>query len=329
MKNVQIRKTFKNPAQPGIYYRLLCLTGQNKGTSYFLKGKRLVLGRGKEADIPVLDINSSKHHAEMKRLGDEYILTDLGSLNGVFINDERVIQRHMTAGDRLIIGKTVYKYDVLDIKEDLASMIGIKKEPEPEIEEEEIVPEKKEKKPLNKKLLIGIGALVVLFLFDSDEPKPKAGRKPASKEKGTEDSIEKDFKSMLKKGDSAADKEVRDKLAGAIHRGLRELREKNYFRAIQEFNMALILQPNHARASFYLSKTKGALDDEISLNFLRARRETSALKYQGAIVSYCQVINLLEGYESDERFIEAKEQIELLEEKLGLEKGATKCTERR
>lgn len=93
--------------------------------------------------------------------------------------------------------------------------------------------------------------------------------------------------------------------------------------------MALILHPNHSRSSFYLSKTKGALDDEISLNFLRARRETLALKYQGAIVSYCQVINLLEGYDSDERFVEAKEQIEILEEKLGLEKGATKCTEKR
>ena len=328
MKNVQIRKTFKNPAQPGTYYRLLCLTGQNKGTSYFLKGKRLVLGRGKEADIPVLDTNSSKHHAEMKRLGSEYILTDLGSLNGVIINDERVIQRHMAPGDRLIIGKTVYKYDVIDVKEDLASMIGIKKEEGPE-EEEEVTPEEKEKKPLNKKLLIGIGVLAVLFLFDSEDPGPKAKRGPAGDTKKEDDSIEKDFRTMIKKGDSAADKGVQDKLAGAIHRGLRELREKNYFRAIQEFNMALILQPNHGRASFYLSKTKGALDDEIGLNFLRARRETLALKYQGAIVSYCQVINLLEGYDSDERFVEAKEQIQILEEKLGLEKGATKCTEKR
>jgi len=279
-------------------------------------------------DIPVLDINSSKLHAEMKRIGSEYILTDLGSLNGVFINDERVLQRHMSTGDRLIIGKTVYKYDVIDVKEDLASLIGIKKEEELE-EEEEIIPEKKEKKPLNKKLLIGIGVLAVLFLFDTDEPAPKAKRRPASEDKKVDDSIEKDFRSMLKKGESDADKEVKDKLAGAIHRGLRELREKNYFRAIQEFNMALILHPNHSRSSFYLSKTKGALDDEISLNFLRARRETLALKYQGAIVSYCQVINLLEGYDSDERFVEAKEQIEILEEKLGLEKGATKCTEKR
>jgi len=328
MRNVQIRKTFKNPERPGIYYRLLCLTGENKGTSYFLHGSRLVLGRSKGADIPVLDINSSKLHAEVTRIGKEYILTDLGSLNGIFINDERVIQKHLITGDRLIIGKTVYKYDVIDVKEDLPSLIGIKKEEEEKIEEKkEVTPEIKEKKPLNKKLLIGIGALAVLFLFDSEDPKPKGKRKPASAK--ADDSVEEDFRSMLKKTDAAADKEVKDKLAGAIHRGLRELREKNYFRAIQEFNMALILHPGHARASFYLSKTKGALDDEIGLNFLRARRETDALKYQGAVVSYCQVINLLEGYEYDERFIEAKEQIELLEEKLGLEKGATKCTERR
>ena len=93
--------------------------------------------------------------------------------------------------------------------------------------------------------------------------------------------------------------------------------------------MALILHPNHARASFYLKKAKKDLDDEISQIFLRGRRDADSLKYEGAIVSFCQVINLLEGYETDERFLEAKEQIEFFEEKLGLEKGATKCAERK
>jgi len=324
MKNVQISKSLKNPETPGVFYRLLCLSGENKGTAYFLKGDRVVLGRAKEADISVLDIQSSRLHAELKKLGEEYIVTDIGSRNGLFINDERIVQRHLSDGDKLIIGKTVYKYDVIKVAENLRTLIGIQKtnkdQPEPDL---------KAKKPLNKKLLIALG-IVALFLLIPDSDK-KVGGKTDALEKGLagkDDSLEKEFKAFASTDDEAAIKEAKEKLGSAIQRGLRELRENNYFRAIQEFNMALIIEPNQPMASYYLSKTKQALDEEIALNFLRGRREADALKYQAAIVSNCAVITLLGGYESDDRYKEAKDNIEQYEEKIGLEKGETKCSEK-
>jgi len=325
MKNVQVSKSLKNPETPGVFYRLLCLNGENKGTSYFLKGDRVVLGRAKEADISVLDIQSSRLHAELKKLGEQYIVTDIGSRNGLFINDERILQKHLIDGDKLIIGKTVYKYDVIKVAENLKNLLGIEKK----TDEEKPEPDLKAKKPLNKKLLIGI-ALVAVFLLipDSDQ---KVKGKPDALEKGMagkDDSLEKEFKSFSSTDDEAALKEAKEKLNSSIQRGLRELRENNYFRAIQEFNMALIIEPNHSMASYYLSKTKQSLDEEISLNFLRGRREADALKYQAAIVSNCAVISLLGGYESDERFKEAKDNIEQYEEKIGIEKGETKCSEK-
>ncbi len=282
------------------------------------------MGRAKEADISVLDVQSSRLHAELKKLGEEYIVTDIGSRNGLFINDERIVQKKLSDGDKLIIGKTVYKYDVIKVAENLRTLIGIQKtakeEPEPDL---------KAKKPLNKKLLIALG-LVALFLLVPDSDK-KVTVKTDALEKGLagkDDSLEKEFKAFASTEDEAAIKESKEKLSSAIQRGLRELRENNYFRAIQEFNMALIIEPNQPMASYYLSKTKQALDEEIALNFLRGRREADALKYQAAIVSNCAVISLLGGYESDERYKEAKDNIEQYEEKIGLEKGETKCSEK-
>ena len=155
-------------------------------------------------------------------------------------------------------------------------------------------------------------------------PSPPKGDK-SSKEK--EMQVQNNFKNLKEKKSNTKD-ELVEKLQVRIQRGLREYRERNYFRAISEFNLALMLSPNHGRASFYLRKTKQALDSEVKENFLRARREQDALKYRASIVSNCAIIKLLEGYESDERYKEAEANIKYLEKLLGLEEGETKCTKK-
>ncbi len=325
MKNVQVTKSLKNPETPGVFYRLTCLTGENKGTAYFLKGNRVLLGRAKEVDISVPDIQSSRMHAELKKLGTSYVVTDIGSKNGLYINDEKIIQKHLNDGDKLIIGTTVFKYDIIKNEETLKSLVGIPEEESKDAPKPDVTA----KKPLNKRLLIGLGIVALFLLLPESEKKPKVTTDTKKTEgAGKDDSLEKEFKGFGSTEDEAAIKEAKEKLAGSIQRGLRELRENNYFRAIQEFNMALIVEPNHPMASYYLSKTKQSLDEEIALNFLRGRREAEALKYQAAIVSNCAVINLLEGYETDERYKEAKDNIEQYEEKIGLDKGETKCSEK-
>jgi hypothetical protein len=322
MKNVQITKSIKDPESEGVFYRLLCLTGENKGTSYYLKGDRLILGREKEADIPVLDIQCSKHHAELKKIGQNYIITDLGSKNGLFINEERIIQKSLLNDDRLIVGRTVFKYNIISVTPKITKLKLIPQEPS----EEEIQPATAPKKRMNKMLLLIIGALAIFFLLPGQPKKGVAVKKEEKEIKG--DTLEQEFKSFTAPATSESEKEIKEKIAGSIQRGLRELRENNYFRAIQDFNMALIMQPNHPMASFYLSKTKQALNEEIALNFLRGKREEEALKYDAAIVTNCAIVSLLQGYETDERYLEAKANIVRYEEQLGLEKGETKCTEK-
>ena len=63
-----------------------------------------VLGRDANADVCVDDTTVSRRHAEIRREGDGYHLVDAGSLNGTYLNRERVEDAVLHDGDELQIG---------------------------------------------------------------------------------------------------------------------------------------------------------------------------------------------------------------------------------
>lgn len=337
-RSVKIVKNYKAPIAPGKHHRVMCMTGESKGISYFLEGARVVLGRSDDADIIVLDVKSSRQHAEMALVNEKYIVTDLGSQNGIIVNDLKVTQHKLTDGDKVIIGQTVYKYNFLNIADEYALEETNEDDSEEENDrddsedlyddsEDELVDNSEDKTKKNDKskkrrlMIIGVALLAVLFLFD-DEEKPVTKRKPAST--GLQD-VTDTWVALSSKKEKEESKQVRIKLAAIIHRGQREYREKNYYRAMSEFNLALVLSPQNSTASFYLRKTKQALDEEIEQNFIKARQENDALKYHAAAISYCTIIRMLDGYSEDKRFKDAAANIEVIEERLGLDKGEINC----
>ena len=52
---------------------------ENKGKAYYFIAKRVVMGRSENCDITIADIKSSREHAEIITVGNDYILTDLGT----------------------------------------------------------------------------------------------------------------------------------------------------------------------------------------------------------------------------------------------------------
>ncbi len=65
------------------------------------------IGRGKLNDISLSDKSTSRYHAMLQTFGKEYLLIDLGSQNGSFINSQRVIiPINLKGGDRIAIGNT-------------------------------------------------------------------------------------------------------------------------------------------------------------------------------------------------------------------------------
>jgi len=63
-------------------------------------------GRHPESDIFLDDVTVSRRHAEIVREGDQYLVRDVGSLNGTYVNRERIEdQARLNNGDELQVGR--------------------------------------------------------------------------------------------------------------------------------------------------------------------------------------------------------------------------------
>ena len=66
----------------------------------------VVLGRSREADVRVADVNVSRRHAELRQEGTAYWIVDLGSTNGLEVNGKQVERERLRDGDRITLGST-------------------------------------------------------------------------------------------------------------------------------------------------------------------------------------------------------------------------------
>lgn len=314
-KNVLALKHFEMPPEEGTWWRLMCLTGQTKGDAYVLTGSRVVLGRSEKADIRVLDLKSSREHAEITKVGKDWVLTDLGSQNGIVVNDQKVSQQKLKEGDKIVIGQTVYKFAKVEVK-------GAAKTAKPKLDEEleTAAPAKKQSSALLGLIAaVGIG----LMLFDDSGKKTEVVKKKST----TADvqDVTDEYLQLVRQKQLMDDKSQKQKMNTIFQRGQREFREGNYFRAIDEFSLALILNPNDPLADFYLRKSKEELDKFIADEFIKGKRDEEGLRYQNSIKTYCGIVRLLYKYQDDARYKSAEENIKLLEGKLGLEPGESNC----
>lgn len=86
--------------------RLTIVGGPDSGQSYSL-GKQTQLGRNADNDIVLSDPQASRHHAVMQRQGASYVVSDLGSGNGVRVNGKLIDSpTSLTAGDIITVGNT-------------------------------------------------------------------------------------------------------------------------------------------------------------------------------------------------------------------------------
>ena len=63
------------------------------------------LGRHPDSEIMLDDITVSRRHASIERTPEGYVVTDAGSLNGTYVNQERIDRAVLHHGDELQVGK--------------------------------------------------------------------------------------------------------------------------------------------------------------------------------------------------------------------------------
>jgi len=93
--------------------------GKRPGTIVMPSGERIELtdtrnaiGRLADCRIVINDGNTSRHHAEIHRSGSGFVIADLGSTNGTFVNGERLIaDRRLTDGDIVTVGTVSLRFE--------------------------------------------------------------------------------------------------------------------------------------------------------------------------------------------------------------------------
>jgi hypothetical protein len=84
---------------------LLVRSGPDAGVRVLLDQPVVTLGRHPDSDVFLDDITVSRRHAEIAHRADGYVVRDVGSLNGTYVNQERVDEALLANGDEVQVGK--------------------------------------------------------------------------------------------------------------------------------------------------------------------------------------------------------------------------------
>jgi len=79
--------------------------GAMAGSRYLVEGEFTTIGRHPDSDIFLDDVTVSRRHAHVHRDGDAFLISDVGSLNGTYLNRSRIETEHLRTGDEVQIGK--------------------------------------------------------------------------------------------------------------------------------------------------------------------------------------------------------------------------------
>lgn len=283
-------------------YRIEVTKGSDEGSKYRLTGVSVVFGRSKDADIVVMEKGASRRHAELRFQESGYLIRDLNSINGVYVNGRKIEEQFLKPGDVFSICDTSYRYIVLEEDSiELNKQKNIRTETIPGVSLTKVgkvpIPMANVGGTKKKRLIIYGGVLGIIFLFivigssgeDSEkEKKEKIKEDTIITKKDDIEDVDPDYGMKIEKG-----MEDFFKKANAYYfLGRREFLLKNYARALDEFRKALTFYPNHAKARYYARICEKRIKEE-SLRLLDiGKKYYEQLRFDLAIRFFNDVIYL-------------------------------------
>ena len=94
------------PDEPPVEPKREVVTLTVAGRKHEVTKRSTVLGRSREADVRLADVNVSRRHAELRQEGAAYWIVDLGSTNGLDVNGKHTERARLRDGDRITMGST-------------------------------------------------------------------------------------------------------------------------------------------------------------------------------------------------------------------------------
>ena len=90
--------------------RLAAISGKMKGAVFTIDEDALVIGRETAANLCLADASVSRRHSKIEKKDDGFVITDLESLNGTFVNNVPIRSRLLEHGDRVRIGDSQFLF---------------------------------------------------------------------------------------------------------------------------------------------------------------------------------------------------------------------------
>jgi len=91
-----------------VQFQLVMRSGPTPGATYSLEGDQIVIGRDSANGVAINDSEISRKHARLTFQGGKYVLDDLGSTNGTFVNGQRLAGPVvLRSGDVVSLGEQI------------------------------------------------------------------------------------------------------------------------------------------------------------------------------------------------------------------------------
>jgi len=293
--------------------RIEILKGNEAGAQFRVTGSKVRFGRSSESDIIVTDNSASRNHAELVKVNDSFIIRDMNSSNGIFVNGKKVKEHYLSSGDVFSIGDHEYRY----IEKESAGP-SASEQARARVSEGTIAGLSSSSMDVNvptssasgggllknKRILVILAVIGVLFLVFILLPTNKAEPKKDNNNGQQTSAVGNDSSKM---GDIPSDesedekfrrkipddeRELFDQANGHYFEGQREMRLQNYSRALEEFRKAVAFYPQHLRARTAAGQTLKLIEDESRNNLSIGKKMYSQKRYEDALRHFNEVLNL-------------------------------------
>jgi pSer/pThr/pTyr-binding forkhead associated (FHA) protein len=279
------------PRQEGEYARIRVLKGPDMGSVFIIKESSFTLGRGDDATLRISDLKASRTHAKVEYTRTGWMVSDLGSANGIFYRGEYVRDFALKSGDHFTLGESILEF-LMSHESNKVLAAPIVDDPDLERREVALAHQKlkirnvanpvklvpkagTQKKP---PVFLMIGAVCagaysfpeysvpflkeygMGFLADYLPPDPNAKKLLTAKKQEKKADVDRTLSSYLPP-------DVSDDVAKTAEQyfqeGFREYRAGNFLRARDSFQLALEMNPSHEKAKFYLNNSVLEADEEV------------------------------------------------------------------
>lgn len=294
-------------------YRLVLISGPEKGTTYQLLSPQISIGRSEENDIILKDPRCSRKHAVLEITDEGVEVTDVSQKNAITFNKQKRDKALLTHGAVFTIGSTEIRLEMSapqSVPQTIPSSDMISEATSIAFAPAKSPPQRPRTARAPRKnmtfyyIVIGL-VLLGLWLFWPTKKKVKDDV-PIQTDESVDSTIQ-DFRSkqqMLKKQMNTS---PQYKEAQSLYlQGFRDYRKGQYGRAIEEFRAALSIYPDHALATRYLKMARKQLDETVQMSMIEGRQYRERNMFKRCVASFDIAMTLL-GDPNNRIFKEAKE----------------------